>query len=360
MLHWLGIAVSRSCALIASSMLLATALPAVAAPAAIVSQVGVQDDSYILGPGDGLDLKVLDASELSGPLDVLNDGTVSLPLVGSVRVVGLTVPQATYWFRALLAKQLLRPDLQLRVVRPRPIRVALVGEVERPGLYSLTTSEASQVQGVAASISGLPTVVDAIQKAGGITQLADLRHVVLQRRLPGERVAYKQARLDLMALVLQGDQIQNPYLFDGDTIRLERASEPAVEAVELAAANLSPKTISVNVIGEVDRPGPVQLMANTPLSQAVLAAGGPKAWRANQGKVQLIRINRNGTASLETFKLNLAQGVSNAENPPLRDGDTVKVTSNLFAQATDSLGAVSQPLSGLVQMWTLLRLINTN
>ena len=55
------------------------------------------EDAYIIGPGDVLDLKLFDAGELSGTLQVLNDGTVPLPLVGSVRLSGLTLQQATLW-----------------------------------------------------------------------------------------------------------------------------------------------------------------------------------------------------------------------------------------------------------------------
>ena len=88
-----------------------------------------------------LELKLFDAPELSGPLEVLNDGSVPLPLVGSVRLSGLTLQQATLWVQTLMGQDLLRPDLQLRVLKPRPIRVSLVGEVERPGIYSLTVSE---------------------------------------------------------------------------------------------------------------------------------------------------------------------------------------------------------------------------
>jgi polysaccharide export outer membrane protein len=98
-------------------------------------------------------------------------------------------------------------------------------------------------------------VVDAIQKAGGITLNANLMEVTLQRRLPGNTPSYKRARLDLLALLQQGDQLQNPYLFDGDTIRVGRAEQPVAEAIELAAAHLSPKVINVNVVGEVERPG---------------------------------------------------------------------------------------------------------
>jgi polysaccharide export outer membrane protein len=325
--------------------------PALAAP--------LGDDAYLLGPGDQLELKLFDAPELSGPLEVLNDGTASLPLVGSVRLTGLSLSQASFWLTGLYRRQLLRPELLLKVVKPRPMRVALVGEVERPGLYSLTTSETAQTEGgPTTSISGLPTVVDAIQKAGGITLNANLMEVTLQRRLPGNTPSYKRARLDLLALLQQGDQLQNPYLFDGDTIRVGRAEQPVAEAIELAAANLSPKAINVNVVGEVERPGTVELMANTPLVQAVMAAGGTKSWRANKANVELVRINRNGTATRERFTLNLSQGASNQRNPPLRDGDTVVVNRSGLAVASDAITAVGGPLTSLANILTLLKLVN--
>ncbi len=339
-------------------------------PTAEAAQVGARgsgavqaltDDAYILGPGDVLGLQIFDAPELSGNLDVLNDGSVSLPLIGSVRVVGLTLSQAQQWFSTLMARQLQRPELLLRVARPRPIRVALVGEVERPGIYSLTTSETAQTEGgPALSLSGLPTVVDAIQKAGGITLNANLRQVQLQRRLPGDAPLYKRARLDLLALIREGDQQQNPFLFDGDTIRVGKAEQPVEEAVEVAAANLSPQQIQVNVVGEVVSPGRIQVPASLPLVQAVLAAGGPRAGRASDSNVELIRINRNGTAARQRFRLNLAQGASNAQNPPLRDGDTVIVNRSGLAVATDTINAVTTPLTGLASILALIDIVNRN
>nr|WP_254996887.1 polysaccharide biosynthesis/export family protein [Cyanobium sp. Maggiore-St4-Cus] len=316
-----------------------------------------QEDAYVLGPGDGLQLRFFGATELSGPVEVLSDGNVSLPLLGPVRLTGLTLPQANQWLELIYKKQLLRPELQLSLVRPRPLRVALVGEVERPGLYTLTSTEQSQTE-AKVSISGLPTLVDAIQKAGGITPLANLREVTLQRRLPGEPLRYKRTSVNLLALVQQGDQQQNPILFDGDTIRIDQASEPVAEAIELASTTLSPDTIKVNVIGEVLSPGTLPLPANTPLVQAVLAAGGPQTWRASKGNVELVRINRNGTATRQRFQLNLSQGASNTKNPPLRDGDTVVVNRSGMAVASDAIGAVSTPLTGLVSILALVDLIN--
>jgi len=350
--------VALACAIALGLPSKAAARP-VAAPEAMGTVTALQDDTYLLGPGDQLDLRLYDASELSGPLTILNDGSAMLPLIGSVRLSGLSLGQASQWLTALYRRQLLRPQLQLRVLVPRPIRVAIVGEVERPGLYSLTTSEASQTAGASTTISGLPTVVDGLQKAGGVGLNADLRSVVLQRRLPGEPVRFKRVRLNLISLLQQGDQLQNPFLFDGDTISVARAQEPVAESIEVAVTNLSPNVITVNLVGEVERPGALQVGANTPLVQAVLAAGGPKSWRANKGNVELVRLNRNGTVLRERFQLNLSQGASNRRNPPLRDGDTVIVNRSGLAVASDALTAVGGPLTSLANILTLLRLAGT-
>jgi polysaccharide biosynthesis/export protein len=118
--------------------------------------------------------------------------------------------------------------------------------------------------------------------------------------------------------------------------------------------------IQVNVVGEVVNPGRIEVQANTPLVQAILAAGGPQSWRANRSNVELVRINRNGTATREMFSVNYSKGVSRASNPPLRNGDTVIVNRSTYAVVTDALDAVTQPLSGLVNAWALVDLIQNN
>ena len=134
---------------------------------------------------------------MSGDLNVLSDGGVSLPLVGSVVLNGLTLQQASGLIQELLSSQLLRPEAQLTVVTPRPILVSVVGAVEKPGVYSLSATQGGGERGgkggSGSSLSGFPTLVNAIQRAGGITQQADLRSVKLQRRLPGSPARFKLA-----------------------------------------------------------------------------------------------------------------------------------------------------------------------
>ncbi len=314
--------------------------------------------SYLIGPGDILELILFDVPELSGPVTVLSDGSVSIPLVGNVMMNGLTLQQAAEKAQKLLTKELLRPQLQLRVIEARPIRVSVVGAVERPGLYSLSNRELSQTEGAPVTTStGPPTVVDAIVKAGGITPQANLRSVRLQRRLPGIPKRFKLTQLNLLELLLEGDQQHNPILFDGDTIKLDRAQETPSDAIELVSSNLSPRVIEVNVIGEVNNPGLLRLRANTPLVQAILAAGGLKDWRANVGNVELVRINSNGSATLRRLRFNIGSDASNETNPPLRSGDTVRVNPSFLAKGSDAVKVFSEPVGGLVTIWTLFRLI---
>jgi len=340
------------------------------APVDPPSQSSRDSDVYVLGPGDQLDLVFLGPAynKLSGSFDILNDGTSSLPLLGSVQLDGLTINQAKIWLERLYSSPLKRPALSLRLLRPRPMQVSIVGEVRNPGLYLLTPGgEVSAVRGVGgggsgnqqSTIPGLPTLVTALQKAGGLTLTANLGDVRLRRRIPGDATQLRETRLNLLALLDQGDKRQNPYLFDGDTIVVSAAPEaPPDRVLEIAAANLAPQTITVNLIGELKSPGRIDLPAGTPLIQAVLAAGGPSTMRASTSNVELVRVNRNGTAVVRRFALDYRLGVSGPFNPPLRNGDTIVVNRNGFAVATDVLNAFSQPLQAVTNVVNVLAIID--
>jgi polysaccharide export outer membrane protein len=324
----------------------------------------VDVNAYILGAGDQLRLTFLSSSNanLGGDFQLLNDGSTTLPMIGAVVLEGLTLNQANRWLTGLFRRYLRQPQLTLRVIQPRPLQVSVVGQVENPGLYLLNPSgEGSSVEGNEKTIPGLPSVVSAIQKAGGITLNANLRNVLLQRRLPGDTSQRRETQLNLVALLQQGDKRQNPFLFDGDTIVIGRAPDPSPdEVLELAAANLSPQSIQVNVVGEVKSPGRQDLRAGTPLIQAILSAGGPISMRANRNNVDLVRINRDGTATLRRFAIDYNQGVSGPRNPPLRDGDSVVVNRSMLAAGSDAIGAVTQPFSGLVNILALVRILQDN
>lgn len=288
-------------------------------------------DLYTLGPGDTLTLTFLDPElkSVGGGVTVLPDGTAVLPLVGSAQLSGLTIGQATRWLTSLYQKQVVRPELLLSLRTARPTKVTVIGEVLKPGLLEL---------------GGIPRVVSAIQKAGGISPNADIRRVLL-RRVVGQSGAQKQTFVDLSQVFLLGNQFQNPVLFDGDTLIVGRASEPIPdEVIRIGRTNLAPTSISITILGEVNSAGTVSLPANTPLVEAIFRAGGLKKWRANKNHIELIRFNDNGTTTRQVFSYKDDLNVSNGFNPPLRDRDTIIVNRTFYGEAIDALNDIAVPI----------------
>lgn len=306
--------------------------------------------TYIIGPGDIMSLDIFDAPELSQRrLEVLNDGSITIPLVGSVRVEGMTINTVRKKLKKLLGKLLLRPEITLTLSTPRPIRIALMGEIEQPGLYTLGKRENLGTAGAPrVSVEGLPTVVDAIQKGGGITNMAKLDEIILQRKIPGDKLEYAETKLDLIDLMFNGNQTQNPYLRDGDIIKILRDKYLSDKMVEISTINLSPQTIEINVLGEVDKPGKIRVDSNTTLNQAILLAGGENKYRINNNDVQLVRINRDGTAVLKRYKLDFQNNTSYKSNPTLRNGDTIRVNRNMYAKTIDVLNEATGPIGDIL------------
>ncbi len=316
-------------------------------PAPAASLPEVYSDLYTLGPGDQLQLTFLDpsAKDVGGPVAILPDGTSTLALLGSVQLSGLTLGQATRWLTSLYARQLVRPQLILSLTSARPVQVSVLGEVGRPGLYSFG--------GGGAAATAFTTPVSAIQTAGGITLNADIRRVIL-RRVTGPDGGEKQTVLDLAQLLQIGNQRQNPILFDGDTLIVTRAEKPLPsEVIQTGISNLSPATISVTVLGEVKSPGTVAVPSNTPLQEVLMRAGGPTPWRANKGRIELVRLNRNGTTTTEFYEYQPGQDISQGFNPPLRDRDTVIVRRSYYGKTVDLVNELVAPLTSIVNTFYL-------
>jgi polysaccharide export outer membrane protein len=240
----------------------------------------------------------------------------------------------------------------------RPMRIAVVGEVNRPGPYVLSPEQTNQSNGqLSTALSSnanlkVPTVTRAIQTAGGITQTADIRNVEVRRTTQAGPV--QTIKVDFWSLLRAGDLRQDLPLQEGDTIVIPTAAAlDNTEATKIAAASFAPDRITVNVVGEVVRSGPVQVPPNTPLNQALLAAGGFNN-RAKKGEVTFIRLNQNGTVARRNIDVDFAQGLNEANNPPMRNNDTIVVRRSGLATVTDTLGSVLSPIGGVFSIINLL------
>ncbi|MEB3281003.1 MAG: SLBB domain-containing protein [Lyngbya sp.] len=211
----------------------------------------------------------------------------------------------------------------------KPMKVAIVGEVVRPGPYNLTADSAS---------GGFLTVTQAIQQAGGITSSADLRQIQVKRLNPNG--TEETIDVNLFALIQQGDLRQDVILKNGDTIMIPTADKLTPNEVnDLARSTLSPNTIKVNFVGEVVRPGILDVPPNTPLSQAILAAGGFNN-RAYEGAVELIRLSPDGTVEKREISINFAEGIGEENNPTLRNNDIIVVRPTGLNRLSDDLNNI--------------------
>ncbi|KAB8314103.1 polysaccharide export protein [Tolypothrix campylonemoides VB511288] len=232
-----------------------------------------------------------------------------------------------------------------------PRTVAVVGEVLRPGTYLITqgATEASGTTTGTPTITGLPTLTRALQLAGGITSQADIRNVVIRR--PTRTGGEQNIKVDLWKLVESGDINQDLIVQDGDTVYFPTATEiNRAEATQLATTTLSPSRIQVNVVGEVKRPGPVDIQPNSSLNQALLAAGGFNDARATRANVDLVRLNPDGSVTKRLVKVDLTAGINEQTNPILRNNDVVLISRNGLAKTSDTINSVGGPLGTILSI----------
>jgi polysaccharide biosynthesis/export protein len=407
--------------------------------------------AYTLGPGDRIRINIFQVEQYSGETQVLVDGSLNLPLVGSVSVQGMTLEQTAATISAQYARILRRPIVTVNLVTPRPlqigvagevnhpgsyklspqgdqlptltdllelaggitqaaniqqvqvrrpqrssadqiivvdlrqllqtgnlrynltlrdgdavfiptatqvdladsaqlaaasfatdqtqpINIAVVGEVYRPGPYTVTGSARTGEAGVpgANAAGSLPTVTRAIQVAGGIRPEADIRQIQIRR--PTRNGSEQVILINLWELLKSGDLRQDAILQEGDTVSVPTVTAiNPIESAEVAAASFSPDTIRVNVVGETARAGVVEVPPNTPLNQAILAAGGFNN-RARRSSVDLIRLNQDGSVSQRSIPVDFAQGISETTNPALHNNDIVIVRRSGIANFSDTLG----------------------
>ncbi|BAY19608.1 polysaccharide export protein [Anabaenopsis circularis NIES-21] len=211
------------------------------------------DTNYTLGGGDRIRVNVFEVPEYTGEYQIPPGGAITLPLIGSVPVLGLTTEQASDEIARRYSRYLKRPLISVNLLSPRPINIFVAGEVTRPGSYTLSLS------GGAGDNPGVqyPTVLAALTTAQGVTLAADVTQVQVRRKVG--RSGEQLVSLNLKEAVQTGQIGQDITLRDGDTIFVPTASNfDKTDARNLAASNFaaSPSTPrTVAIIGEVNRPG---------------------------------------------------------------------------------------------------------
>ena len=135
--------------------------------------------NYLLSGSDVILVKVFQEPDLDSHYRISNDGTITMPLIGAVNLVGKNVSEAANLIRDLLAKGYLRnPQVRVNIVQYTPRRYSVLGQVQRPGNYSMGEETATNL-------------LEAIAMAGGFSKSADLGSVTVRRKIDGQEKVFE-------------------------------------------------------------------------------------------------------------------------------------------------------------------------
>jgi polysaccharide export outer membrane protein len=303
------------------------------------------DTTYRLGIGDVIEVSVFGAEEYSTQALVLQDGAINLPRAGAVVVQGLTLREAEVAIATRYSTFLRQPLISVSPVNLRPVRIAISGEVKRPGSYIVQQSTDGRDNTF--SDSRFPTLTEALSQAGGITARADISEVVLRRPVGYNQV--QTSRFDLWELIQAGDLSRDIVLQSGDEVFVPTATALGPgEATALGSANFAPDTISVFVAGEAANPGPVQVPLNTSLNEVLLNAGGFDRRRANTNTVTLVRLAPDGTAVAQPIDVDFTQDLGTPNNPILNDRDMIVVDRSGLTTFGDTTSTLLSPFTQIL------------
>jgi polysaccharide export outer membrane protein len=218
-----------------------------------------------LGAGDVLKVTVYGHPDLSLETRVAESGSISYPLIGEVKVSGLSPAAAEKKIAGLLENggYLRKPQVNVTVAQNQSHQVSVLGQVTHPGRYP---------------VDGHRSLTDIIALAGGFSQDAGDKVTIVRSR---NGKTTKEV-LDLYEMVESGNMKQNLQLATNDVIYVERAPR-------------------FYIYGEVQHPGAYKLERNMTVLQA-LSVGGGLSPRGTDRNVRLKRRDANGNLKIITAK----------------------------------------------------------
>jgi protein involved in polysaccharide export with SLBB domain len=264
---------------------------------------------YVVGPGDGLTISLSGGISQRLQRVVDREGRVALPEVGGVEVSGRSLGDVQHLVQTVLRGQFRGVDADVSLSRIRTVRVYVVGDVERPGAYD---------------VSSLSTPLNALYAAGGPTSAGSLR---VLRHYRGKQLLQEVDSYDLLLHGIRGDM---QGLQAGDTVEIP------------------PISTEVTVEGMVRRPAVYELHGEKSLAEVLELAGGVlPSGTLRHVDVERVQSHEGRTMlRLDIPETNNDAGVTKAlEDFAVTDGDKIKITPILpYADKTVYLdGHVSRP-----------------
>lgn len=242
----------------------------------------IDPSTYILGPGDELELAIYGRATARVPVLVDAVGAIYVPNVGHLQVGGLTLVEARERLASQFQKEYRGVHGDLSLVRPRRIKVHVTGEVARPGIVE---------------IQAPARVSDAVRLGGGFGPNASERNIEVLRRGGGRSLA------DLGKYRRLGSIADNPALDNGDVV--------------LVPSRLQ----SMEIQGEVPHPGTLEFRSGDRLSGIIALGGGLQA-SADSDSVEVWRFDGGAGARALILPMREALRMPGVDSDiPARPGD---------------------------------------
>jgi polysaccharide export outer membrane protein len=172
---------------------------------AVPQEAAAVSANYRLSPGDLIYVKVFQQDDICSTLRISEDGTITFPLIGSVKVGGLTIAEATQTiYTPLNARFLVKPQISVTVLSFTDRHVTVLGQVQHAGDYNLKEQ-------------GSVDFLEAIGLAGGFTRLANTSDVTVRRVLNGQTTIIR-VNANKIATESGASDVQ---ILPGDTITVQ-------------------------------------------------------------------------------------------------------------------------------------------
>jgi polysaccharide export outer membrane protein len=221
-----------------------------------------------LGPGDSVSIQVYGQPDMATTVYVSDDGTIPVPLAGPVQIAGLSPAQASQRIEKALkdGKFLVHPQVTLTVMVSRSQRVSVLGQVGKPGVYSIESNT---------------TIFDLLAMAGGALETGSDEIFLLRKDSGG---ALQRYPINLKGLDNAKNAIPAQALRGGDSI-------------------LVPKAEQFYIYGEVSSPKKYRVEPGMTVVQAIAVAGGVTV-RGSERRVDIKRLVADGKYVTVKAKLN--------------------------------------------------------
>ena len=294
---------------------------------------------YILGSGDTLEITFRGIDLYSGKYTINPEGFLYLPEINNFYAKGKTIKEIQKELYERFKEFIISPEIDLKISFYRPVDVFISGEVNKPGLYTLTYYKKIDSN----EVTIRPKLFKALQVANGFRNTADISKIKIIRENSISQGGGKiETYVNLLPLFMEGDQSQNIRILDGDSIIVSKSKNSIKEQIlAINRTNITNDKITVFITGNVEQPGIMTLKKGSSLVQAIASTGGKKILT---GKISFVRFSNEGNTEKYKFKYDPNAKVNTRKNPILMEGDIVNVEKSVLGNATEILGEISNPV----------------